>query len=246
MKVLMSIALGLALFIATPAAAQQGEDPMDQHAMGNMPDGSMMQAMQACMTMMQGPHSGGTTNGTQRGGMMQGMSMGGGMMGMMQEPMHHSLALAHMLPTMQEPLNLEDAQVARLQGIHEDHLASQADRMERVRAARADLNDVMAAEDPDASRIESLLKSAAEAHAEMQASMFSTVQQMKGVLSAEQRAALEEMQPSELHRHMMQNMSMMDMMQMMNRMHGGMMNQHAMHGGKMSPGAMPRNDTSQE
>lgn len=177
---------------------------------------------------------------------MQKMSMGGGMMGMMQEPMHRSLALAHMLPTMKEPLNLDDAQVARLQGIHEDHLASQADRMERVRAARADLNDVMATEDPDASRLESLLKSAAEAHAEMQASMFSTAQQMKGVLSAEQRAALDEMQPSELHRHMMQNMSMMDMMQMMNRMHGGMMKQHAMHGGMMSPGAMPRNDTSQE
>ncbi len=246
MKLLMSIALGLALFIATPAAAQQDEDPMNQHAMGPMPDGGMMQAMQACMMMMHGMHSGATTKGTPGGGMMQGMSKGDGMMGMMQDPMHHSLALSHILPTMQEPLNLDDAQVDRLQRIHEDHQAVQADRMERVRVARAELNSVMAQEDPDASRLEALLKSAAEAHAEMQASMVSTAQQMKDVLSAEQRAALDEMEPSELHRHMMQNMSMMDMMQMMKRMHGGMMSQHTGHGGMMGPGAMPGNNRSQE
>ncbi|MEX0599923.1 MAG: Spy/CpxP family protein refolding chaperone [Rhodothermales bacterium] len=238
MKTLSRFAIVLALFVAAPAAAQQGEN----HAMQEnqrMMDMSG-EGMQACMMMMQAMHAGdmGDMMDGMQGAGMQGSRMGGGMTGMMQQPMHRAMMLVHMLPTMQEPLNLNEAQVDRLKGLHENLMASHADLAERMKERRSELDDLLAQEEPDATRVASLLKSSAEAHAEMQASMFAISQQMKNVLSTEQQNALGEMEPADMHRHMMQNMSMMDMMQMMNKMHGGMMNGGMMQGGMMQGGMM--------
>jgi Spy/CpxP family protein refolding chaperone len=241
MKTILTFSFALALLVAMPAAAQQDDNDtrQDEHAMMmDMPGEGMMQGMQTCMMMMQAMHAGAMMNGMQGAG-MQGAEMGGGMTGMMQQPMHRAMMLVHMLPTMQEPLNLDEGQVDLLNGLHENLMASHAELAERIKETRSELNDLLAQEGPDASRVESLLKAAAEVRAEIQASMFATSLQMKNVLSAEQKAALAEMQPADMHRHMMQNMSMMEMMQMMNKMDGGMMD-----GGMMDQGSMQRDETS--
>jgi Spy/CpxP family protein refolding chaperone len=262
MKTLLTLAATLAFFVIMPAYAQQDDAQTRQETgmMGeNMEAQGMMQGMQACMMMMQSMHSG-MMNGMPGARMMQDGEMGDRMTSMMQQPMHRAAMLVHILPTMQEPLNLDEGQVDRLKSLHQNLMASHADFAERVRDAQSALNDLLAEEDPDASRVESLLKSAAETRAEMQASMIAASLKMKDVLSTEQRAILAEMKPADMHRHMMQNMSMMEMMQMMqmmqmmNGMRGGMMtngmmdgammNQNMRQGGMMDNGPMQRGDTA--
>lgn len=251
MKTLLILAATLAFFVTVPAFAQQDDTQARQESgmMGeNMDAHGIMQGMQACMMMMQSIHSG-MMNGMQGARMMQDGGMGDRMTSMMQQPMHRAMMLVHVLPTMQEPLNLDEGQVDRLRILNKNLMASHAGFAKRVRDTESALNDLLAEDDPDASGVESLLKSAAEARAEMQASMIVTSLQMEEVLSAEQRAILAEMKPAEMHRHMMQNMSMMEMMQMMHGMHGGMMNERMMNqnmpqGGVMDDGSMQSGDTS--
>lgn len=72
---------------------------------------------------------------------------------------------------------------------------------------------------------------------QMQALVNTTASQMESVLSAEQRTMLSEMEPMQLHQHMMTNMTMMEMMQ---TMHGNMMHGNMMQDGMMQDGMMKK------
>lgn len=255
-----------ALLVTMPAAAQNEDAGESAQA---MMQSRMAQNMQRCMMMMQSMHGAMMMNqmpGMMRdsarvdavkGGMlgrpgMMGIMGGQGMMGgrrmmggpgMMgeQNTLHRSMMLVHVLPSMQEPLDLSEAQITQLTEAEESLMEAHAQLRDSMTALQERLRDLMAQENADPDDVETLMKRIAEQRAEIQSATFAASQDMKEMLTVEQRAALEDMDAPRLLQHMMQNMSMMEMMQMMQKMQGY---PPGASGGMMQPGSMPQNDVS--
>lgn len=201
------VALMLMLAGAFPATAQHQQQHPQRTAMqqadttrgmmGMMPEGMMQGQM---MSMMQ-----------------EHMQM---MQRMMQDPLRHAAMLVHVLPTMQEPLDLSDEQATQLKQRAQQFKEQKEAHQKQMIQAKEQLQELLASEDVAPDRVRTLLEEAATHQAQMQALAYETASQMKGILSDEQRTKLSEMEPMQMHHHMMANMTMMEMMQ---AMHGDMM-----------------------
>lgn len=228
MKTLFSLALSLALFAALPAAAQeqghhpQGEGQQDTAAPGGMHD--MMADMQHCMMMMQSMH-GDQTPGQAMGrtGVMPGTETRGGMEAVMQNPLVRSEMLLHVLPVMDEPLGLDQAQVSSLRTIKQEAQKSKAELRSRIHETQRELDAILAQKSPDPSTVEAQLKEAAQQKAAVQAVSFAAVARMKEILTSDQRTKFAAMNHAEMHRHLMESMTVLQMMQLMQELHSGML-----------------------
>lgn len=198
MNTFTTFLIALVLAVTLPASAQH-----EQH---HPQQGSMQQA-DSTRGMM------GVMQGSMMGMMQMHMQM---MEQMMQNPLHRAAMLVHVLPTLQEPLNLSEDQVTRLEECAQQFKQQEQVHQNQVMRARQQL-ELLDSEDAAPERVRSLLEEVATHDAQMQALAYETAAQMKRVLSDEQRTKLANMTPMHLHHHMMANMTMMEMMQ------GGMM-----------------------
>ncbi len=148
----------------------------------------------------------------------------------MQDPLRRSTLIVYVLPTLQEPLALTDEQVNELKQLTQQFKKQTMAHQEQMKQATAQLKEILAPGDAAPERVREQLEETARHRARMQALAYETAVKMKGVLTAEQRAALAEMKPMQLHHHMMRNMTMMEMMQ---AMQPGMMSCGMMQGGMM-------------
>ncbi|QXD14324.1 hypothetical protein GQ464_012855 [Rhodocaloribacter litoris] len=189
-----------------------------------------------------------TTRGMMQGGMMQNGMMQNGMMQMMHQrmqqmmsnPLQRAALLVHLLPTLQEPLALTDAQVAELKQHAQAFQAKRQELMQQMKAAQEQLQKVISEGEAAPDQVQARLEAIARHHARLQALAYETALQMKKVLTDEQRSKLAAISPMQWHRYMMENITMMQMMQMMHggMMHGGMMQGGMMQGGMMQGGMM--------
>lgn len=114
---------------------------------------------------------------------MMGRGMGGhdhGMMAGGPGPM--------MLLHQKEALELSDAQVRELEGLHEEMKSAMETARTEIRPLREELEKVSRAEDPDLGRYESLLQDLADRHVQLRVRMARTHRQAMQVLTDQQRA----------------------------------------------------------
>lgn len=173
--------------------------------------------------------------GQQMGGMEGGMmSMMHDMMGqMMNDPIKRSGMFIQIIPTMKEALELTDAQLASLQEAKKSYETELQALEEKARKSEADLEALLQAEKADPSAVKVAMLEAAEHRVNIRALTYETAIRMRSQLSEEQRVSLDEMEPMQLHHHMMTRMTMMEMMQVM---HGEGMMDTGMMQGQMSMG----------
>lgn len=212
-KTTFALMFGLLLLTGAYAVAQAQEaDPAPEEG-----DLSAMQGMEDCP-------------------MMQGM-MGGGMQQMhermMEEPRMRSTVQVHVLPALEDSLSLDEEQIARLEDEKQQLVERQEALWQEREAKQEQLQEALAAEEPNLGEVETLLSERATLEAEEEMALYRTVAQMRSVLSDEQRAQLAELDPQEMHRAMTAHLSMQDMMRMMQGMQGEcpMMNGMGMMGG---------------
>lgn len=189
-----------------------------------------------------------------RMGMMRGGMMGQGMMQMMrgmhqrmmQNPMHRSSMMAFTLPALADTLGLSDQQVSQLEELRSNMTDQRQEHREQMRAQRTEFMSLFEGKErPSPDEVRQHLMDMAEMRALQQASVYETAEQMREVLTDEQRQTIASLTPQQRMRQMMAHMPMMDMMQMMRSMHRGMMGQGMMLGGMMKnmpmrPGGMMR------
>jgi Spy/CpxP family protein refolding chaperone len=172
--------------------------------------------------MMQG-------QGMMQGDMMQNMPMMMQRMRamhqrMMQNPMHRARMMAFMLPAMADTLGLSEEQTAQLNQLKSEAMAQRKEQMKQVKAHRRQLMALFDEDgQPSADAMRAHLTAMAELQTDQKIALYGTAQEMRQVLTAEQRKTLSSMSMKQRMRQMMANMPMMDMMQMMQSMHGGMM-----------------------
>jgi len=220
--VVLSIFLSLGLLLPVSADAQhrQHHGQQGQQSMMARPD-SMPGGM---MGMMQGDMMG--------QGMMQ--MMRGMHQKMMQNPMHRSHMTAFMLPALADTLGLSDQQVKQINQLKSEAMSQRNDHREQMMAQRQEFMSLFEeGAQPSADAVRQHVTAMAEMRANQQAAMYETAQQMRQVLTDEQRTMLDSLTPQQQMRQMMSQMPMMDMMQMMRSMHGGMMGGGMMQGGMM-------------
>ncbi|PQJ36550.1 hypothetical protein BSZ35_16290 [Salinibacter sp. 10B] len=175
-------------------------------------------------------------------GMMQGGMMGQGMMQMMrgmhqqmmQNPMHRSHMTAFMLPALADTLGLSDQQVDQINQFKSEAMSQHSEHQAQMKAQREEFMSLFETEgQPSAEAVRQHLTAMAEMRADQQAAMYEASQQMRQVLTDEQRTMLDSLPPQQKMRQMMSRMPMKDMMQMMGSMGGGM-GECPMGGGMMS------------
>lgn len=138
---------------------------------------------------------------------------------MMKDPIHRAELLVQVLPTLRESLNLSNEQVDRLGALQAEFAGDQQARRANLEMIRADLSELLASNNPNRQRVETLLVERATERAGMQALALDRAFQMNDVLTAAQRRDLEEMTVKELHRAAMRNAPTMDV----TGTHGSMM-----------------------
>lgn len=215
-------------------AQETAPQPRDTTEMDGRQMG-MMGMMQHC-PMMQGMRNGGQMDG----GMMQGGRMGGMQPmheRMMENPRVRSLMLIHLMPVLEDSLNLSGDQAARLNEQKEQFNKERADLQEEQREIKKQIKEAIDADQPGLDEVNELLAQRAALEADQEFIIYETAAEMKEGLSEAQREKLAALEPMEMHRAMMANMSMMEMMQMMRAMHGDQM-----MGGMMQGGQMPMDD----
>jgi hypothetical protein len=185
--------------------------------------GMMKMGMMKNCPMMRGMMQGGMKGGEMQGGEMQGGMMQGGMMDTMMQRMAsdavgQSVMQVYLLPALRDSLSLSDDQAARLEDLKQQFAAQRDEIQADSRAQERQFDEVMGAEQPDLGRAEALLTDRAALEADAQMAALRAAARMKEVLSGEQRAELAALEPIQMHRAMMQNLPMRDMMQMMGDM----------------------------
>jgi hypothetical protein len=221
-----SALLTLALLIPLSAEAQHRQHHGQRGQQGMMArsdsmSGGMMGMMQSRMGqgMMQ---------------MMQGMRQQ-----MMQNPMHQASMMTFMLPALADTLGLSDQQIEKVNQFKSEAMSQRQKHRKQMVAQRKEFMGLFEGDQqpaPDAVRQH--LTAMAEMRAGQQAATYETAQEMRQVLTAEQRQTLGSLTPQQKMRQMMSQMPMMDMMQMMRSMHGGMMGGGMMQGGMTGQGMM--------
>jgi hypothetical protein len=199
---------------------------------------------------MRGPMMG-PMQGQMMGGMMQ--MMRGTHQQMMQNPMHRAQMMAFMLPALADTLGLSEEQTAQLNQLKSDLMTQRQEHQQQMMARRQELMSLFEGnERPSEDAVRQHLTVMAELRTNQQAALYETSQEMREVLTAEQRQMLDGMTPQQQMRQMMANMPMMDMMQMMRSMHSGMMgggmmqNMPMRQGGMMQQGGMRMNMPRQQ
>lgn len=219
----LSIALTFAFLVPFSVTAQH-HGQRDQGMMNrsdSMPGGMMGQGMMQHMPMMQRMH------------VMHRR--------MMENPMHRAQMMTFMLPALADTLGLSDQQVEQIDRLKSEALAQRRDHRQQRTAQRKKLMGLFEGEEqPSTDAVRQRLTAMAEMCVNQQVAMYETAQQMRQVLTAEQRETLAGMSMQQRMRQMMANMPMMDMMQMMQSMCGGMMGKGMMPGGRMQNTPMMR------
>lgn len=224
LPVALSILITFALLLAPPAEAQRGQhdghhDRAGMMARSDSMPGPMSGMMQGgMMQMMQGMHK----------QMMEGMHQR-----MMQNPMHRSRMMAFMLPAVADTLGLSEQQRDQLQGLKTEAMNQHQKHRRQMMADRKELMGLFEEGQPSSEQVREHMMAMAEMRVDQRTTLYEVAQQMRQVLTNEQRQMLDEMTPGQRMRQMMSHMPMMDMMQMMQSMHGSMMG-----GGMMQQGGM--------
>ena len=210
----LSIFLTFALFTALPAEAQHRQrhgQQQGQNQQGMMGQGMMQGGM---MPMMHRMHQ-----------------------QMMQNPMHRARMMAFVLPALADTLELSDQQIAQINQLKSEAMAQHKAHQQQMMTHRQELMGLFESNaQPSTDAVREHVMAMAEMRANQQVALYETAQQMRQVLSDDQRQMLDGMTPQQQMHHMMANMPMMDMMQMMQSMHGGMMG--SMPGMSMMQGGM--------
>lgn len=220
LPIVLSTLFALALFTAAaaPTFAQH-----EQHH---------QQEQQARADTMPGMMQGMMSPGMMQGGMMQ--MMHGMHQQMMQNPMHRANMMAFTLPALADTLELSDEQTQQLDALKSELTGRLQSSREQMTTRHEELSGLFEeGARPDADQVRQHLEEMAELRADRQAALYETAQEMREVLTDEQQQMLDEMTPQEQMHQVMANMTMQDMMQMMQSMHGGMMG-----GGMMGQGMM--------
>lgn len=213
--------LMLSLLTPTPASAQPG-----QHGRMASPDsvpGPRMGMMGGMMQRMRGMHS-----------------------RMMQNPMHRASMMAFVLPALADTLSLSETQAAQLKELRDELMTEHQDRQEQLRARRNEFMGLFeGGRQPASEAVRNHLRTMADLRVSHRAALYETAQEMRQVLSEEQRRTLDALTPQQQMRQMMANMPMMDMMrmmQMMRPMSGGRMQGGMRHRGMPGMGPGMRRD----
>lgn len=226
LPIVLSTLVALALLIATPALAQHTQHHQQARGQAAQADTmpGMMQGMMSQHMMGQGM--------TQ---MMRGMHQQ-----MMQNPMHRTNMMAFALPALADTLELSDEQRQQLDALKSELTSRLESSQEQMATRREAFMGLFEEGDrPSADRVRQHLEEMARLRVDRQALLFETAQEMREVLTGEQRQMLEGMTPQERMHQMMANMSMMDMMRMMQSLRGSMMGSTVMQGGMMQGGMHP-------
>ena len=218
LTVALSILLTLGLLLPISASAQH---PQHHGQRGMMAPDSMS-----------GPRMGMMQRGMMGQGMMQ--MMRGMHQQMMQNPMHRSHMTAFMLPALADTLGFSDQQIDQINQLRSEVMNRRSEHHEQMKAQREEFMSLFETEgQPSAEAVRQHLTAIAEMRADQQAATYEASQQMRQVLTDEQRTTLDSLTPQQQMRQMMSRMPMMDMMQMMGSMGGGM-GSCPMGGGMMS------------
>lgn len=192
--------------------------------------------------------------GMMKGRMGQGM-MGQGMMRMMQgmheqmmqNPMHRASMMTFMLPALADTLGLSEQQLEQINQLKSEAMTQRQEHRDQIMTQRKEFMSLFEAdEQPAPEAVRQHLTAMAEMRAGRQAAMYETAQEMRQVLTAEQRQTLGSLTHQQKMRQMMSQMPMMDMMQMMRSVHGGMMGPGMMAGYGPMRGQMMQQRRMQE
>jgi len=159
--------------------------------------------------------------------MMQGRMMEGGMIQMMQRrvarrPLHRATMTGFLLPALADTLNLSDEQLHRIRQLRSASMAQQRSHRDEMQDRRGELSRLFDADEhPSAETVREHMRMMAALRANHRASMYETAQQMRQVLTAEQRGMVDGLPPRHLVRLTMAHMPMLDVMRLMRSMRGG-------------------------
>lgn len=171
-------------------------------------------------------------------GQMQGDRMQGGMMQMMQgmrsqmmqHPMHRSSMMTFMLPALADTLGLSEDQRSQLQQRKNDVLEQQRQLRQEMRNEHTKFRTLFEqGQQPSPDSVREHLMAMAKMQVSARAMMYETAQEMREVLTEEQRQRLDEMPADQQMRHVMATMPMAEMMQMMQAVRGTMGQQGMMN-----------------
>jgi hypothetical protein len=219
--VALPILLTITLLFALPAEAQRGQ----HHGQDDRP------GMMARADSMPGPMMGMMQGGMMR--MMRGMHQR-----MMQNPMHRSRMMAFMLPALADTLGLSEQQRDQLQALKNEAMNQRQTHRQKMMADRKEFMALFEEGQPSSDQVRRHMMAMAEMRVDQRATLYEVAQQMRQVLTDEQRQMLDGLTPRQRMRQMMSHMPMMDMMQMMQSMHGSMMGGGMMGRGMMQQGNM--------
>jgi Spy/CpxP family protein refolding chaperone len=167
-------------------------------------------------------------------GMMQGGMMPRMHQQMMQNPMHRAHMMMFMLPAFADTLGLSEEQTAQINELKSQAMSQHKAHRQQMMTHRQELMGLFDSDaQPSTDAIREHVMAMAEMRANQQVARYETGQQMREVLTDEQRQMLDDMAPQQMMHQMMSNMTMMDMMQMMRSMHGGQTGGDMMQGGMM-------------
>lgn len=214
------------------------------------------QGQQEKQGMMTRPDSmSGGMMGMMQGRMMRGRMMGRGMMQMMrgmhqqmmQNPMHRASMMTFTLPVLADTLGLSEEQMEQINQLKSEAMTQRKDQKQQMMTDRKELMGLFEGDaQPSGDKVRQHLTAMAETRAGQQAATYETAQQMRQVLTDEQRQTLDDLTPKQKMRQMMSRMPMMDMMQMMRSMRGGMMGPGMMQGGMMQNMPMQKGGMMQQ
>lgn len=141
--------------------------------------------------------------------------MGPMMQQMMEDPLHRSAMMTHALPAMREHLGLSDEQVQSLEQIQTEAMSEARRHVEMTTDPQGQLAATLTAEQPDEREIDELTREIATHRAQAQAALIRGHIRMREALSDDQRIMLDQMDPEQVHSHMMQSAPMHEMMMSM-------------------------------
>lgn len=183
--------------------------------------------MMARADSAQGPQMG--MMGPNMMAMMQGMQHQ-----MMQNPMQRVHMTAFSLPSLADTLGFSEEQVGRLNELKGTMLSRRQTHRQQIQAQHAEMMKLFEDEAvPSANIVREHLQTMAELRARHQAEVYETSQQMRAVLTDDQRRRLDRLTPQQYMNQMMAHMPMRDMMQLMQFARGGMMGNCSMQGSPM-------------
>jgi len=183
-------------------------------------------------------------------GMMQGGMMGPNMMAMMQgmqyqmvqNPMHRAHMTAFSLPILVDTLGVSDQQKDQMNTLKGTMLSRRQTHRQQMQVQHTELMALFEGGTvPATDIVREHLQTMADLRVRHQAEVYEAAQQMRGVLTDDQRQRLDNMTPQQYTAQIMTHMPVRDMMQMMQFARGGVMGNCPMQqSSRMGRGMGPR------